>query len=95
MNNIHLHIIGSKPFFNLLDELDLKYTFSLDDKFRYNDHHKLIARIIFVKNVNLTKLKRYFQENLPTIFVLDNNEFLKKNKLQLLQLQYSIYITLQ
>jgi hypothetical protein len=78
MNNIHLHIIGSKPFFNLLDELDLKYTFSLDDKFRYNDHHKLIARIIFVKNVNLTKLKRYFQEDLPTIFVLDNNEFLKK-----------------
>jgi DNA-binding response OmpR family regulator len=95
MNNIHLHIIGSKPFFNLLDELDLKYTFSLDDKFRYNDHHKLIARIIFVKNVNLTKLKRYFQEDLPTIFVLDNNEFLKKNKLQLLQFHVSLIAPLE
>ena len=95
MNNIHLHIIGSKPFYNLLNELDLNYTFSSDDNFRHSDHVKLIARVIFVKNMNLTKVKTYFQEDLPTIFVLDNNEFLKKNKLQLLQFHVSLIAPLE
>ena len=62
MNNTHLHIIGSKPFYNLLDELDPNYTFSTNDNSKYNDNNKSIARIIFVKNVNLVKVKRYFQE---------------------------------
>jgi hypothetical protein len=93
MNNTHLHIIGSKPFYNLLDELDPNYTFSTDDNSKYNN--KLIARIIFVKNVNLIKVKRYFQEDFPTIFVLDNHEFLKKNKLQLLQFHVSLIAPLE
>jgi hypothetical protein len=90
MNNTHLHIIGSKPFFNLLDEMDLNYTFSLDDNFTYDDHDRLIARVIFVKNINLTKIKRYFQEDFPTIFILDSVDFLKKNKLRLLQFHVSL-----
>ena len=93
MNNTHLHIIGSKPFYNLLNELDTNYTFSTDDNSKYND--KSIARIIFVKNLNLTKVKRYFQEDLPTIFVLDNHDFLKKNKLQLLQFHVSLIAPLE
>jgi hypothetical protein len=93
MNNTHLHIIGSKPFYNLLDELDPNYTFSTDDNSKYNN--KLIARIIFVKSVNLIKVKRYFQEDFPTIFVLDNHEFLKKNKLQLLQFHVSLIAPLE
>ena len=95
MNNAHLHIIGSKPFYNLLNELDLNYTFSTDDNSKYNEQNKLIARIIFVTNANLTKVKRYFQEDLPTIFVLDNHDFLKKNKLQLLQFHVSLIAPLE
>ena len=95
MNNTHLHIIGSKPFYNLLDELDLNYTFSLDDNFKYDDHDKLIARVIFVKNINLTKIKRYFQEDFPTIFILDSVDFLKKNKLKLLQFHVSLITPLE
>ena len=95
MNNTHLHIIGSKPFYNLLDELDLNYTFSLDDNFTYSDNDKLIARVIFVKNINLTKIKRYFQEDFPTIFILDSVDFLKKNKLRLLQFHVSLTAPLE
>jgi hypothetical protein len=75
MNNTHLHIIGSKPFFNLLDEMDFNYTFSLDDDSRYSHDDKFITRIIFVKNTNLKKVKRYFQEDFPTIFIFDNNSY--------------------
>ena len=95
MNNTHLHIIGSKPFYNLLNELDTNYTFSTDDNSKYNYNDKSIARIIFFKNLNLTKVKRYFQEDLPTIFVLDNHDFLKKNKLQLLQFHVSLIAPLE
>ena len=95
MNNTHLHIIGSKPFYNLLNELDPNYIFSTDDNSKYNDNNKSITRIIFVKNVNLIKVKRYFQEDFPTIFVLDNHEFLKKNKLQLLQFHVSLIAPLE
>ena len=95
MNNIHLHIIGSKPFYNLLNELDPNCTFSTDDNSKYNDNNKSIARIIFIKNVNLIKVKRYLQEDFPTIFVLDNHEFLKKNKLQLLQFHVSLIAPLE
>jgi DNA-binding response OmpR family regulator len=95
MNNTHLHIIGSKPFFNLLDEMDLNYTFSLDDDSRYSHDDKFITRIIFVNNTNLKKVKRYFQEDFPTIFIFDNNEFLKKNKFQLLQFHVSLVTPLE
>jgi hypothetical protein len=95
MNNTHLHIIGSKPFYNLLNELDPNYTFGTDDNSKYNDNNKSIARIIFAENVNLIKVKRYFQEDFPTIFVLDNHEFLKKNKLQLLQFHVSLITPLE
>ena len=95
MNNTHLHIIGSKPFYNLLNELDPNYTFGTDDNSKYNYNNKSIARIIFAENVNLIKVKRYFQEDFPTIFVLDNHEFLKKNKLQLLQFHVSLIAPLE
>jgi DNA-binding response OmpR family regulator len=95
MNNTHLHIIGSKPFYNLLNELDPNYTFGTDDNSKYNDNNKSIARIIFAENVNLIKVKRYLQEDFPTIFVLDNHEFLKKNKLQLLQFHVSLIAPLE
>ena len=48
MNNIHLHIIGSKSFFNLLDELNLNYTFSFDKNFKYKNKI-LLVRIIFLE----------------------------------------------
>ena len=85
MNNIHLHITGSKTFFSLLDELELDYTYSFDDNFIYHYNDRVIVRIVFVKNLLLSKVKRYFNEDFPTIFILDNNEFIKKNKLKLLQ----------
>ena len=39
MNNIHLHIIGSESFFNLLDELHLNYTVSFDKNFKYKNQN--------------------------------------------------------
>ena len=37
MNNIHLHIIGSKIFSNLLNELDFNYSISSDQNLEYSN----------------------------------------------------------
>ena len=89
MNNIHLHIIGSKCFSDLLNELDFNYSISFDKNFRYNNKSSLV-RIVFVETLQLLEIKKLFLENIPTIFLLNNKDFLKKNKLTLLDFHISL-----
>ena len=89
MNNIHLHIIGSKCFSDLLNELDFNYSISFDKNFRHNDKSSLV-RIVFVETLQLLEIKKLFLENIPTIFLLNNKDFLKKNKLTLLDFHISL-----
>ena len=89
MNNIHLHIIGSKCFSDLLNELDFNYSISFDKNLKYNDKNFLV-RIVFVENLQLLEIKKLFLVNIPTIFLLNNKDFLKKNKLTLLDFHISL-----
>jgi DNA-binding response OmpR family regulator len=94
MNNIHLHIIGSKSFFNLLDELNLNYTISFDKNLKYKSQNFLV-RIIFLEKLCLPDAKKYFLENVPTIFLLQNKDYLKKNNLKLLEFHISLFIPVE
>ena len=89
MNNIHLHIIGSKCFSDLLNELDFNYSISTDKDLKYNDNGFLV-RIVFVEALQLLEIKKLFLANIPTIFLLNNKEFLKKNRLTLLDFHISL-----
>ena len=89
MNNIHLHIIGSKCFSDLLNELDFNYSISTDKDLKYNDNGFLV-RIVFVEALQLFEIKKLFLINIPTIFLLNNKDFLKKNKLTLLDFHISL-----
>ena len=94
MNNLHLHIIGSKSFAALLSELDLNYTITSDANLDY-DYKDLLIRIIFVEKLKLVEIKKYFNENAPTIFLLSNRDFLLKNKLRLLEFHVSLFIPIE
>ena len=94
MNNIHLHIIGSKSFPALLNELDLNYTITTDINLKYN-HKDLLIRIVFVEKLKLIEIKKYFNENVPTIFLLNNRDFLLRNKLRLLEFHVSLFIPIE
>ena len=94
MNNIHLHIIGSESFFNLLDELNLNYTISFDKNLKYKNQNFLV-RIIFLEKLSLSEAKKYFLENVPTIFLLKNKDYLKKNNLKLLEFHISLLIPVE
>ncbi len=89
MDNTHLHIIGSKCFYDLLNELNFNYIISFDKNLKYNDKDFLV-RIVFVENLQLLEIKKLILVNIPTIFLLNNKDFLKKNKLTLLDFHISL-----
>ena len=60
-----------------------------------NDMSCLLVRIIFVEKLQLTEVKKYFNENIPTIFLLNNRDFLLKNNLRLLQFHVSLFIPIE
>ena len=94
MNNVHLHIIGSKSFPILLNELDLNYTITSDANLKYN-HKDSLIRIIFVEKLKQIEIKKYFNENIPTIFFLNSKDFLSKNKLRSLEFHVSLLIPIE
>ena len=94
MNNIHLHIIGSKCFSDLLNELDFNYSISTDKDLKYNDKGFLV-RIVFVETLQFLEIKKLFLDNIPTIFLLNNKDFLKKNKLILLDFHISLSVPIE
>ena len=94
MNNLHLHIIGSKFFPILLNELDLNYTITSDINSKDN-HKDLTIRIIFPEKLKLLEVKKYFNVNVPTIFLLNNRDFLLKNNLGLLEFHVSLFTPIE
>jgi hypothetical protein len=94
MNNIHLHIIGSKSFADLLNELDFNYSISFGKNLKYNNKDFLV-RIIFVEKLQLGETKNFFLKNVPTIFLLNNKDYLLKNKLSLLDFHVSLSIPIE
>jgi len=94
MNNIHLDIIGSTSFHSILKELDFNYVISLDGDTKYNNDYFLV-RIIFAEEIQLTNLKKLSYANIPTIFLLNNKNFLTKNKLLLLDFHISLILPIE
>jgi len=94
MENIHLHIIGSHSFYDLLNELNFNYNISFEKDLKSNDKD-LLVRIVFVEKLKLREINKFFSENIPTIFFVNNKDFLKKNKLILLDFHVLLFIPVE
>ena len=94
MNNVHLDIIGSTSFRSILKELDLNYVISLDGDTKYNNDY-FSVRIIFAEEIQLTHLNKLSYDNIPTIFLSNNKNFLTKNKLRLLDFHISLILPIE
>ena len=94
MNNTHLHIIGSQTFVSILDELDFNYNISCDKNLKYNNKD-LFVRVIVIEKLQATEIKKYFLENIPTIFLLNNKDYLIKNKLKLIEFHVALFVPIE
>jgi DNA-binding response OmpR family regulator len=92
MNNIHLYIYGSKFFLNIINELSLGYNLSTEDRINFDkkNNSEFVVRIIFPENLKLSEVKKYFTDNIPTIFFLEDKRYLLKNKLSLLNFHQNL-----
>jgi hypothetical protein len=94
MNNIHLHILGSKIFTSILDELNLNYNISSGENIKYNQQD-VFVRIIVVEKLQLVDVKKYFLENIPSIFLLNTKDYLIKNKLNLKEFHVALFLPIE
>jgi hypothetical protein len=91
---MHLHIIGSETFVSLLDELSLGYNISSNKILKYSKQDVFI-RIVFVEKLQARETKKFFLENIPTIFLLNNKDYLPKNKLSLKEFHVALYLPIE
>ena len=94
MNNINLHIVGSDIFVNLLRELELNYNVSFDSNLAINKKTDFV-RIVFPQDLKLIGRNKYLSENIPTIFLLKDKDYFKKNKISLLQFHVSLVLPIE
>lgn len=92
MSNINLYIYGSKVFLNIINELNLNYNISQENNVNFDkkDESNSTVRIIFPEKLKLIDVKKYFIENIPTIFFLKDKNYLLKNNLSLLNFHQNL-----
>jgi DNA-binding response OmpR family regulator len=83
MNNIHLRILGSVTFSNILNELEFNNILNSNNISNHNDK-KILVKILFVENLKIIEVKNDLLKNEPTILFLSNKDYIKKSNLQLL-----------
>jgi len=79
MNNVHLTILGSKVFSDLLNEIEFNNI--VDPIIHLNNNKKIPVKIIFLKNLKIKDVKKYLSINEPIILLLDDKDYIKKNNL--------------
>ena len=83
MNNINLTILGSPPFLNVLKELEFNSTLNSNIQLKQKSK-KILIKILFAENLTVKAVKNYLLDDKPTIIFLSHKDYIKKNKLILL-----------
>jgi DNA-binding response OmpR family regulator len=83
MNNIHLTVLGSGPFLDVLNELGFSNILNPGSTNNYNKK-KLLVKILFTENIEIKKVKNILLQNEPIILFLNHKDYIKKNKIILL-----------
>lgn len=94
MNKINLHIIGSKVFYDLLNEQNFDYNIHLDNNLKYKNYDDSV-RVVFFEELELFEVKKLFLNNMPTIFFSKSKDFLTKNKLILLDFHVLLLVPIE
>ena len=63
MNNIHLSILGSVPFSNVLNELEFNNILNQNNISNHSDII-ILVRILFVDNLKIKEVKKYLLKKL-------------------------------
>ena len=94
MNNIHLSIIGSASFSNILNEFEFNNILNQNNILNHSDK-KILVRILFAENLKIKEIKNHLLENEPLILFLNYKDYVKKNNLKLLDFHVSLELPIE
>jgi DNA-binding response OmpR family regulator len=94
MNNIHLSILGSAAFLNILNELEFNNILNQNNISDHSDK-KILVKILFVENLKIKDVRSDLLKNDPTILFLNHKDYLKKNNLKLLDFHVSLELPIE
>jgi DNA-binding response OmpR family regulator len=94
MNNVHLSILGSSTFANILNELEFDNILNPNSKLSHNNK-KILVKILFVENLKIKEVRNYLLKNEPVFLFLNNKDFIKNNNLKLLDFHASLELPIE
>jgi DNA-binding response OmpR family regulator len=94
MNNIHLEILGSNLFLNILNELKFDNILYSGDQANQKDKN-IIVKILFVESLKVKDVKKHLLQNEPVILFLNHKDYVKKNNLKLLNFHVSLELPIE
>jgi DNA-binding response OmpR family regulator len=94
MNNIHLSIVGSAQFSNVLNELEFNNILN-SNSISNSNNKKILVKILFVENIKIKEVKNYLLNNEPIILFLNHKDYVKKNNLKLLDFHLSLELPIE
>ena len=94
MNNIHLNILGSATFSNILNEIEFNNVLSQNNISSRSDK-KILVKILFVENLKIKEIKKYLLINEPIILFLNYKDYVKRNNLKLLDFHLSLELPIE
>ena len=94
MNNIHLSILGSAPFINILNELEFSNSLNPDSKLNLNNK-KILVKILFTENLKIKEVRNCLLKNEPVFLFFKDKDYIKKNSLKLLNLHVALQLPIE
>jgi DNA-binding response OmpR family regulator len=94
MNIIHLSILGSSSFSNILKELEFNNVLNPNNISDRSDK-EILVKILFAENLKIKEVKNYLLKNQPIILFLSNKDYIKKNNLHLLDFHLSLELPIE
>ena len=94
MNNIHLSILGSSPFLNILNELEFNSVINSNNQLNHN-HKKILVKILFPEKLKIKEVTNHLLKNEPVFLFLNDKDFIKKNSLKLLDFHVSLELPIE
>ena len=94
MNNIHLSILGSTSFVNILNELEFNNILNPNNQANRNGK-EILVKILFAENLKIKEVKNHLLKNKPVFLFLNHKDYIKKNSLKLLDFHASLELPIE
>ena len=94
MNNVHLTVLGSDSFLNILNELEFNDLLNSINPSNSRDN-KIFVKILFPENLKIKQVKNYLSQNEPLILFLNNKEYINQYNLRLLDFHVTLELPIE